>query len=310
MMQQLLRHIGDGDVKALAMGAGMQASVFGLSSLPGFHALNSLIADRHGNTQGQDLYSASNSMLGHDVSNYLLYGALSGLTGISLYSRGDLNPRRATILPVNPLQFPSVAAGMRTYQMLSQLQSNITTKGASVPTSLLLAAEHNGLSRPLTGLAELVQGFSTAPNGNLISKTPGLSDLSNISTMSRILGARPLEESVAMDAMYRQNAMTVLDNSRLQELGAAAKTALYGGSQLAPGIAQQFMSDYVKAGGRQENFNKWFLNESKSANISAVNKTFENFHNPRSQSLQQTMGGVLLPDFHNTGSTAQSPVTQ
>ncbi len=301
LMQQLLRHIGDGDVKALAMGAGMQSSIFGLSSLPGFHALNSLIAERHGNTEGRDLYSTTTSLLGKDAGDYLLYGSLSGLLGTSLYTRGDINPRRATLLPVNPLNFPSVSAGMRVYQTLAQLENNITTKGGSVSASLLLAAEHNGLSRPLTGLAELAQGFTTNSKGDLVSTNRGLSDLSNISTMSRILGARPLEEGVALDALYRQNALKVLDSARLNELGQAAKTAMYGNSYLAPAVTQQFMSDYVKAGGNQENFNSWFLQQSRNANVSAVNRSFENFHSPRSQTLQIQMGGVQLPDFRNTG---------
>lgn len=308
MMQQLLRHIGEGNVKGLAMAAGMQSTIFGLSSLPGFHALNSIIADRHGNTQGQDLYSGTNEMFGPKVADYLLYGSLSGLLGTSLYSRGDLNPRRASILPVNPLNFPSVAAGVRVYQTLAQLESNITTKGGDVPASLMLAAEHNGLSRPLAGLAELAQGFSTAPNGNLISKNAGLSDLSSIATMSRILGARPLEESVAMDSLYRMNSLKVLDRARLEELGESAKTALRGDSPIAAEVSQQFMSDYVKAGGNQQNFNQWFLQQGKDANVGAINKAFENFHNPIAQGLQKSMGGQPLPDFRTQPNTqASSP---
>ena len=96
-MQQLLRHIGEGDIKALAVGAGLQTSIFGLQSLPGFHALNTLIQQRHGNSTGADLYSAANEALGPDVADYLLYGGLSNLLGISLYTRGDINPRRASI---------------------------------------------------------------------------------------------------------------------------------------------------------------------------------------------------------------------
>jgi hypothetical protein len=306
LMQQLLRHVGEGDVKALAMGAGMQSSIFGLSSLPGFHALNNIIAEKHGNTQGQDLYSSANSMLGQTASDYLLYGSLSGLTGVSLYSRGDINPRRATILPVNPLNFPSVSAGVRVYQTLAQLENNITTKGGSIPTSLLLAAEHNGLSRPLSGIAQLMQGFSTAPGGNLISTNQGFSDLSNISTMSRILGAKPLEEATAMDAMYRSNALKTLDRARLQELGSAAMTTMYGDHPLAPEVTHQFLSDYVKAGGNVNNFNSWFLQRSKDANTAAVNRVMENFRSPRSQSLMTQMGGVPLPDFRNNPSTTSS----
>lgn len=302
MMQQLLRHIGDGDVKAISMAAGLQSSIFGIQSLPGFSALNSMIANRHGNTEGADIYSGAASMLTPEVSNYLLYGGLSGLLGTSLYTRGDLNPRTASIIPLNPLQFPSVQAGMKIYSTLAELQNNITTKGGNVPASLLLAAEHNSLSRPLSGLAQLAQGYTTLNTGQLVSKLPGLSELSGISTMSRIFGARPLEEGVAMDAMYRYNALKVTDTARLNELGKAAMTSMYADSPVAPEVSDAFLADYVKAGGRQEHFNSWFMEQSKKANTSAVNKVMENYSNPLNQGLQQQMGGIPLPDYHNAGS--------
>jgi len=295
LMQQLLRHIGDGNYKALAIGAGMQSSIFGLSSLPGFHFLNQIIADRHNNPEGSDLYSGAANLLGKENSEYLLYGGLSGLLGTSLYSRGDLNPRRATILPVNPLNFPSVSAGIRIYQNLMELENNLTTKGGSVPASLLLAAEHNGLSRPLTGLAEMFQGYSTTAKGDMISRVAGLSEMSSIADMSRILGAKPLDESVAMDALYRSNALKTRDHVRLEELGQAVKTSLYAGHELAPDIAVNVMADYVKAGGTQTNFNSWFLSQLKGANVPTANRVMENFHNPRAVYLQTLMGGVPLP---------------
>lgn len=303
LMQQLFRHIGEGDVKALAMGAGMQGSIFGLSSLPGFQALNNLVSQRPNNPSGSDLYSGVENTLGKSAGDYLLYGSLSGLTGVSLYGRGDMNPRRATILPVNPLQFPSVRAGINVYSTLAQLGENLTQKGGNVPASLLFAAEHNGLSRPLTGIIQMMQGYSTAPNGNLVSKVAGLSDLSSIADFSRILGAKPLDEAVRMDAMYRNNAMKVLDTARLNELGTQAKVALRGQGNFDQDTIKGFMSSYVASGGTQDNFNSWFLNQVKGANTAEANKAMNNFHSPRFQTLQTEMGGVPIPDFHNTGGT-------
>jgi hypothetical protein len=302
MMQQLLRHIGEGDVKALAMGAGMQSSIFGISSLPGFQALNQMISDHHGNEQGGgDLMSGVSGMIGKDASNYLLYGGLSGLLGTSLYSRGDLNPRRASILPINPLNFPSVAAGIRVYNTLAQLTGNVMSQGGNVPASLLLAAEHNGLSRPLSGLAELMQGFSTSSSGQLISTNSGLSDLSNIATFSRLLGARPLDEGIAIDSLYKANAMKAKDNARLQQLGEGLKTSLYGEDT---GISDEKMSDtmaaYTAAGGNQTNFNSWYLRNIQDANVSTVNRTFMNLNNPVSRYMQTMMGGVPLTDFRTS----------
>jgi hypothetical protein len=305
MMQQVLRHVGEGDVKTLAMAAGMQSSIFGVSSLPGFQYLNTLLAERHGNTTGNDLYSASNSLLGRDAGDYLMYGTLSGLLGTSFYSRGDLNPRRATILPVNPLNFPSVQAGVHLYQTLEQLAQNISQQGGSVPASLLLAAEHNGLSRPLTGLVEMIQGYSTNSNGTkLLDTSPGMSELSAIANISRLLGARPLDESVAMDAAYRQASLEVKDRVRLDIAGEALKTAVRGnGGQLPENAVENTLSDYLKAGGNQVNFNKWFLRTIKDADTSVANKAMDNLRSPRAQYMQGMMGGVPLPDYRVSNPT-------
>ena len=296
MMQQLFRNIGEGNTRAIAVAAGMQSTIFGLSSLPGFQALNQIIQQKHGNVEHSDLYSGANDVLGKEASDYLLYGGLSGLLGTALYSRGDLNPRRASILPINPLEFASVRAGIKVYQTIDQLQSNVS-KGGDIPTSLLLAAEHNALSRPLTGLAEMFQGATTTQAGQLVSTNGGMQDLASIAGMSRLLGGKPLDEAVALDALYRNNAADLKDRARIADLGQAAETSLRGNSQLAPQQVQSFMGQYVRDGGRQAGFNKWMLGVATKANVSAVNRTFENLHSPSAQYLQSVMGGEPLPDY-------------
>lgn len=294
LMQQLLRHVGEGNTKSLAMGMGLQSSIFGISSLPGFSAMNSIIAGRHGNAEGQDLHSGATELLGKPTADYLLYGSLSGLTGLSLYTRGDLNPRQATILPLNPMNFVSVGTGIKVYQNLAQLASNISSKAGNVPASLLLAAEHNGLSRPLTGLAQMIQGFSTTSNGNLISSVAGFGDLANISNMSRILGAKPLEEATAMEALYNINAMKVKDMARLKELGEQVKTSLYGGNTLPADKIDGVLSEYTRAGGNISNFNQWMLGQLKDATIPEANRAMQRFNNPSHKTLFTLMGGIGL----------------
>ena len=309
-MQQILRHLGDGDTKAIAMAAGLQSSIFGVSSLPGFQYLNNLIGERHGNETGSDLYTAANSLLGKDVGDYLMYGSFSGLLGTSFYSRGDLNVRRPTILPVNPLQWPSVQAGIRVYSTLSQLANNLASSGGNAPASILMAAEHNGLSRPLSGLAELVQGYSTNTQGQLISKNAGLAELSTIAGMSRLAGARPLDEAIALDASYRVAAIKARDAERLNELGTAVKTSLRDGDNegMSEEQSSRLLNEYAQAGGNVVNFSKWMMAQSAGAQTSVVNKISDNMRNPQSQYMQQIMGGIPLPDFRNTGSTRVNPV--
>jgi hypothetical protein len=152
----------------------------------------------------------------------------------------------------------------------------------------------------------MFSGMTTNANGQLVATNSGLSDLSNISSLSRVLGAKPLDEAILTDALRRQTALQLKDRARLGNLGEAAMTSLYGGNTLAPQQLESMMAQYVKAGGNQDNFNGWYLDQVKKANSSVVNRSMENFHNPRSRMLQTMMGGVPLPDFSNAGSTAAS----
>lgn len=297
VMQQLLRNVGEGNTKAVAIAAGLQSTIFGVSTLPGFAMVNRLIAERHGNEEGADIYSGVTGMLGRGVSDYLLYGSLSGLLGTSFYDRGDMNPRRLTLLPVNPLEFPSVAAGMRVYQNLAQLGQNLTQPGASATNSLLFAAEHNGLSRPLSGLIQLAQGYSTDNAGRLISSNSGFSDMYNIANLSRVFGAKPLDEAISADALRRIQAVQVKDQARLGDLGRSAMTSLYAGNDPGPAAVDSLLSSYVKAGGSQENFSGWFMDKIRNANTSVANQMMDHFNNPRSRTLQRLLGGVPLPDY-------------
>ena len=301
LMQQVFRHIEEGNYKAIAMGAGLQSTIFGLSSLPGFSHLNNLIQRHAGNTEGQDLYSTATQQLGKGPADFLLYGALSGLTGSALFSRGDINPRRATIVPVNPLDIPSVSAGIKIYQNIAQMASNIQ-KGGNVPASLMLGLEHNGLSRPLTGLAEMMQGYVTDNKGNLVSNisnpTMGFSDMFSVANMSRLLGARPLDEAVAMDAMYRSSAAKQADQIKLDALGDSFKTQVYSNNSVAPETAERFAVEYAQDGGNVNNFNKWMLDQTNRAHTPVVNQVFNHLgSSSTAKSAMIEMGGVPLQGY-------------
>lgn len=304
LMQQVFRHVEEGNYKALAIGTGMQSSIFGLSSLPGFPHLNTLIQQHDGNTSKDDLYSTAVNSLGKKTADYLLYGALSGITGTALYSRGDLQPRNPAMIPTNPMDLPIVQTGLKAYQNIAQLASNLSNTG-NVPASLMLALEHNGLSRPLTGLMELMQGYATDNKGNLISSinngSTGFSDLFSLANMSRLGGARPLDEAIALDALYRNNQATAADEVRKNELGDALKTQLYNGGTLAPEVAEKFAAQYAAAGGDINNFNKWVLDQTNHANGSVANQVFKQYSSsPSARNRMQEMGGQPLPQYNST----------
>lgn len=322
MMQNLFRYVGNREGKPLAIAAGMQASLFGMSSLPGFHMMNNhIIGNAYGNTDHADVYSSVPNYFGKKLGDYLLYGVASNVLNASIYTRGDMNPRNITLLPVNPLNYPAIAGGVRLYQALSGVAEKIA-QGGDTQASILLGLEHNGLSRPLAGIAQLMQGYSTTSEGKLQSaawpspsfnplgdNTTGLNEVFNAGVFSRLLGARPLDEAVAMDEMYRKNLYTAKDNARMQTLGESVKTTLYNNKEPSQDQLDKFSTEYAASGGRIENFSRHMIQWTTDANASVANKVYSKLSSPQSKQQMMIMGGVPLPDFRNTGSTQAAAPT-
>lgn len=307
LMQQLFRYVENGEGKTLSILAGVQSTLFGFQGLPGFQAINNhIVGNAANNPAHKDVYSTVPNLVDEKLGNYLLYGVLSNWMQTGLYSRGDINPRQITILPVNPLDFPAVSGGVRFIGDILDTTEKIANGGKVAP-SFLLGLEHNGLSRPLMGLGQILQGYSSTSKGSLVAttrpqfgdNTAGLSDWLSVATFSRLLGARPLDEAVTMDAMYRKTLYTAKDTSRMQAVGEAVKTSLVGNSSPSESDLQNFATRYAAAGGRIENFGRKMIEWSQDANASVANQVYRSLKNPLNQQMMVIMGGKQLPDYTN-----------
>lgn len=302
--QQLFRYIGDGDAAAIASGAAIHGSLFGLQGMPGFHMLNNaIIGNANGNPNHNDIFSASNNYLGKEMSDWLLYGAISNVTQTGLYTRGDMNPRQISILPINPLNYPAIAGGIKLASSLVDTAGKIA-QGGGIGSSILLGLEHNGVSRPLSGLAQLAQGFTTDSKGNIVSANTGsnyagISDLQSAFNMGRLIGGgRQLDDAIATDALYRKSIYQAKTEARLEALGQSVKTSLYGGSVPSQEQMTQFAAEYRNAGGDAGKFSAQVFKWSHDANVATANKLYtSNKQSPFLQNIQASMGGQRLPDF-------------
>lgn len=302
--QQLFRYIGNGDAAAIATGAAVHGTLFGLQGMPGFHMLNNaIIGNAAGNPTHNDIFSAANNYLGKEMSDWLLYGAVSNVTQTGLYTRGDMNPRNISILPINPLNYPAIAGGIKLASALVDTAGKIA-QGGGIGSSILLGLEHNGVSRPLSGMAQLAQGFTTDTHGNIVSANTGtnyagLSDLQSAFNMGRLIGGgRQLDDAIATDALYRSSIYQAKTEARLEALGQTVKTALYGGSTPTAEQMTKFASEYKDAGGDAGKFSSQVFKWSHDANTAIANKLYtSNKQSPFLQNIQASMGGARLPDF-------------
>jgi len=308
LMQQLLRHVGEGHAKDSMTLLGLQGTIHGMNGLPAFNALNThLVGNASGNTEHRDAYSAVYGAAGKEAGDWIMYGAASNALGlidpdlkINLYTRGDINPRHVTIVPTDPASVPIVQASAKVFANLMNTAKKLNA-GGDVSTTLLQGLEHNGLSRPLAGLAQTLQGmnnplgasYSTSKKGNVIASN----DLFTLANLGRVAGGKPLDEAIALDATYRFKAYALKDSKRRSLLGQAIKTTMIAGQDPTTEQIEEFAYEYAKAGGRQIEFSKWATQLYKTANLSQANKIQQSLRSPFTESMQKIMGGRELRDF-------------
>jgi hypothetical protein len=308
MMNTLFRHVADGDTKTLATLLALQGSIYGINGMPAINAINDhIIGNAAGNPNHSDIFSTVGDTAGKEAGDWLMYGISSNFLlapdlKMNLYSRGDINPRQVTVLPTQLSDVPIVSAAASFFTSLKNTAERIN-QGGNVYTSVLQGIEHAGLNRPLAGLATTLEGasnggtsYSTTQQGQLIMST----DMYSLTNLARLAGAKPLDESVARDAMYRTKVYAADRSAHIETIGAAIKGKIMQGDNPSADEVNGFLNNYVNAGGQQANFNKWIGGLMMQAKTSQVNKLSDNLKNPFSQYMQKVMGGYNLEDMNNT----------
>lgn len=306
LMQQLLRHVGEGSAKDAMTLLALQGTIHGLNGLPAFNAINTtIVGNASGNKEHRDTFDAVYGIAGKEAGDWLMYGMASNMLmhpdlKMNLYTRGDINPRHVTIVPTDPSQVPIIQASAKFFSNLFATTGKLMA-GGDVTTTILQGIEHNGISRPLAGLAQTLEAldnpnaasYSTSSRGNVIASN----DLLSLANLGRMAGGKPLDEAIAQDALFRFNAYGLKDAKKRKELGEAIKTTLIAGKEPSQEQIENFAGQYAEYGGKQDEFNKWFLQLYKSANLSQANKLRNGLSSPHAQSMQKIMGGYELRDF-------------
>ena len=121
-------------------------------------------------------------------------------------------------------------------------------------------------------------------------------DLFSLANLGRLVGGKPLDEAIARDAVYRTQAYQASRKADIDKLGEAVKTTVIAGGVPSAEQIDGFMEEYVKAGGKQQQFSKWMHRLMINTKQSTVNEMMTNMKNPHSQYLQSIMGGYRLDD--------------
>lgn len=302
IMQQLLRYVGEGNKKDALTLLGLQGTVYGMNGLPAFQAINQhVIGTASGNVNHTDAYKSVYNAAGKTAGDWIMYGVASNMLidpdlKINLYSRGDINPRQVTIVPSNMADVPVVASWARLAGSIKNSLGQIAN-GGDVWNSILTGIEQQGINRPLAGLAKVARGadengvsYSTSGKGNIVSAN----DFYSLANFARLSGAKPFDEAVTQDAVYRIQAYQAVDKAKRDSLGKAVKSVVAGGGVPSTEQMEQFMEGYAKSGGKQEEFNRWYVAQVRAATTPQANKIIANAQSPYASYLQTIMGGRLM----------------
>ena len=97
--------------------------------------------------------------------------------------------------------------------------------GGEMMPAILRGLEHNSISRPLAGFAQTLRGFedgnvfSTQKDGSLLWSH----DLASWSSVVRLAGARPFDEAITNDALFRVKTYAAIRRERMKSLGETVK---------------------------------------------------------------------------------------
>jgi hypothetical protein len=296
LIQQTLRYVAEGSAKDIAMLAGLQSTLYGIQSLPAFQFMNvHILGQLSGNQEHKDTYDAVYGALGRTAGDFVLYGLPSNMWfgGVNIYSRGDVNPRQITVLPTTLQEIPIVQGWGKLLGSIWETSKKIAGGGA-VTESILQGLEHNGISRPLAGFAQVLQGFgeggqvySTSSKGSILYSN----DLLSFMSLTRLAGGRPLDEAVVNDAMFRVKAYEAARRKDMLSLAERVKGTLISGNEPTEDQIAAFAERYAYLGGKQSGFNRWMMDMYKSANVPQAQIIANSLSNPFVYKMQLLMGG-------------------
>lgn len=242
LAQQLYRGIEGKQWLQLSKQMLTQASIFGASSLPGFHQISNAIALNFSD-ENWDLQTGTFRAVDDDIANVLLYGMASSL-GPGVHTRGDINPR----FP-NPLTGVDSIAGvnfaMQSYAALERIASAAFTGDEHVGRAMLEAISLQSMSRPLARMAELVNGYSITKSGD---KVYGPSEMYlPQSIISRVFATRPLEEIKLREMMHLNTIYGAADFEARRKVTAELKSRAREGT-LDQEHYENLMEKYMRTG--------------------------------------------------------------
>jgi len=249
---KMFNWVEQGQLGPAAVQAIAQMSLFGVAGTYGSNTVFSLYDTLFRDNDTPGLMDNLYSRLGPTAGNAVAHGGISAITGIALYTRGDINLR----LPGAGGQLPpglDVAARVARIVTTAVEAALPTYSRGELPT-VLEAIQREMPNRVLRGIMGQLQGGDEVDrSGNITTETRTWLDAA-----ARMAGVRSSRQQAELEAYYAGRADMERDGARMESVRlrfrAAVRQAERNSATVDP---MAFFDDYLSAGGNPQAFGRW-----------------------------------------------------
>jgi len=291
--QKLFHGLENKAAKTLATQFGTQAAMFGFEGLPGYDLFNQYLFANY--DQSRDISETIRGNSSPGMAALLLYGTAANIPklfgaddGLAINTRGAMfSPRNTSILKLEDSPFYSIVS--KTIKTISGAVGVLTQEGPIDSKRYLQEALINAsVNRPLRGMLEIAQGYSTNSYGDLINDNTR----SFMSIVARSIGLKTQREAALASITYKERQGRLARQAYARKLGLSVIGTIREDGSLDRDRLMEVHEEYIANGGTEKGFRIWYKNLLKKATISRPERDVDKLmkHDPTGKSLLRYYG--------------------
>ncbi len=281
-LQRLYSIVETRNVSAAINQFGLQAALFGGRSVPGAQPMLEQLGTAYGDGS-ENLVDRLHRAFGPEMTDLFMSGAISHFTGVGVA------PRAAIGLPGSMgFGLERQAAGFRMAGKLMQTagkeMDSVLENGGFNPVQMAEIMARANVNKMTSNLIEMALGRGQDARGNTIDEFSSIGEIiddpsaafiddakTQVAIASRVLGFKSHMSDQLRHEVRHSNVTENIQGELQKRLGESLRSRAYHGSLTSEHV-EGYLSSYIKAGGRAENFQKYFTSQVVNATTDKASK--------------------------------------
>lgn len=250
---KMFRWMEKGEYAKAGVQAAVQATMFGV---PGTYGIGTLMDMRDSLQTGSEptaldmIYNRFGPVLGGAIA----HGSISEITGLALWTRGDMSPR----VPGASGSLPAIDLGMKVANgFVDGVSSFLNAMPGEGANAMLEVVSREMPNRVLKSWLMLANGGNEIDAyGQVMSETQTWMDFA-----ARTIGVRSTRQQAELEAFYAGKGAMERDSAKMERLRESFRSSVRNnGGDPEKVNPMQYFNDYVEAGGNPRAFKTWVKN--------------------------------------------------